>query len=128
MSFLQNSSDTGSSDSSSITFLFKLVGGISPGSFGLNVARIAGVPRALIERAAAVSEEYQAQQHGTSSSVAPEARARLTETLVQEILASTTGKDDKTSLLAPAERVRAAWLSAQRLVALAKPASASTQE
>ena len=60
MSYLQEHSEAASSPSTSqaapaipqITFLYKLVPGVADRSFGLNVARMAHLPPAVVDRAA----------------------------------------------------------------------------
>ena len=44
-----------------VVFLFKLVEGIAPASFGLNVARMAQLPSSVLQRAAAVAARVQAE-------------------------------------------------------------------
>ena len=41
-----------------IMFLYKFVRGECPMSFGINVARMAGIPAAILERAASKSKEF----------------------------------------------------------------------
>ena len=55
----------------SITFLFKLAQGRAVRSYGLNVARLAGLHREIVQRAAAKSAEFESQveaRHGNHSS------------------------------------------------------------
>eukprot|EP00041_Stephanoeca_diplocostata_P035830 m.1278644 g.1278644 ORF g.1278644 m.1278644 type:complete len:199 (-) comp24765_c0_seq6:152-748(-) len=54
MSFIEN--DPGADDTSSITFLYSLVVGAAGRSYGLNVARLACIPTALIARASEKSK------------------------------------------------------------------------
>jgi DNA mismatch repair protein MSH6 len=44
-------------DERNVTFLYKLTPGICEKSFGMNVAMMAGIPTAIIERAASVAKE-----------------------------------------------------------------------
>ena len=50
----------GSGSSPSVTFLYKLLPGACPKSYGLNVARLAGLPEAVMRRAGAKSAEFEA--------------------------------------------------------------------
>ena len=43
-----------------VTFLYRLVPGVAVSSFGLNVARMAGLPPQVLARAAAKAEEAEA--------------------------------------------------------------------
>lgn len=52
---------------SKVTFLYKLVPGLSPKSFGINVARLAHLPQAVIDMALAKSREFEARLHGGGS-------------------------------------------------------------
>ncbi|KAJ2286247.1 Mismatch repair protein msh3 [Coemansia sp. RSA 2706] len=52
MAFLEQA-DTSSGEIADITFLYKLVAGASVDSFGLNVARLAGLPESLLRSARA---------------------------------------------------------------------------
>lgn len=42
-----------------ITFLYKLTQGVSPKSFGMNVASMAGVPSGVIDRAESVASKFE---------------------------------------------------------------------
>lgn len=41
-----------------VTFLYKLVRGVSPKSYGIHVAHMAGIPIEIIENAAKYSDDY----------------------------------------------------------------------
>lgn len=43
-----------------ITFLYKLTPGISPKSYGMNVASLAGIPREIIDEAELVAQQFEA--------------------------------------------------------------------
>lgn len=42
----------------SVTFLYKLVEGVCPDSFGINVARLANIPEPILQRAKIVADKY----------------------------------------------------------------------
>ncbi|MES1915375.1 MAG: hypothetical protein MHM6MM_007332 [Cercozoa sp. M6MM] len=42
-----------------VTFLFKFVPGACKSSFGMNVARLAGLPASIVRRAAQVAQEFE---------------------------------------------------------------------
>ncbi|CAG8545247.1 8999_t:CDS:2, partial [Paraglomus occultum] len=42
-----------------VTFLYKLINGVCPRSYGLNVARMAGVPEVVVSRAEEIAEEFE---------------------------------------------------------------------
>ena len=44
-----------------ITFLYTLGDGVSPKSFGINVARLAGLPEAVLSKAKRISSEFEAE-------------------------------------------------------------------
>lgn len=44
-----------------VTFLYTLGPGVSPKSFGINVARLAGLPEAVLSKAKRISSEFEAQ-------------------------------------------------------------------
>ncbi len=54
-----SSSSSSSSADKSVTFLFKYAVGACPKSYGLNVARLARLPEAVVRRAAEKSEEFE---------------------------------------------------------------------
>ena len=57
--------DDGSSDSvPRVTFLYKLVRGACPKSYGTNVARLAGLPEPVVARAAALAAELEEEGKG----------------------------------------------------------------
>lgn len=47
-----------------VTFLYRLSAGACPKSYGVNVARLAGLPEAVVRRAAVVSEQSEARGEG----------------------------------------------------------------
>lgn len=51
-----------SDPTASVTFLYKLTEGAVPRSYGMNVAKVAGLPDTLVQRAAAKSAELEARQ------------------------------------------------------------------
>jgi len=61
MSFLEQPSSTMSSSSQStdVVFLYKLTDGVAEKSYGLNVARLAGIPCSIIEEARAKAEQLE---------------------------------------------------------------------
>ena len=65
-----------------IEFLYKLVPGVAHRSFGLNVARMAGLPRSLVRRAGVKAREMElatANRSATRAAKAPDARERAAE-------------------------------------------------
>lgn len=60
MAVLQHASDGDQARGSrAITFLYKIVEGVAPRSFGLNVATLAGVPGSCVARAAVKAAELE---------------------------------------------------------------------
>lgn len=55
----------------SITFLYKLKEGVAPKSFGMHVARMAGVPSSVIDRAEQVAEEFEQHSRCRLGSLGP---------------------------------------------------------
>ena len=124
MAYLDESGDDGGDDDGShqkITFLYKFTKGISPSSFGLNVARIAGFPESIIDEAAKASKSLERVTSakvakGTEASMRhfadlcrclgvriPDAVARLGE----------TGSDAQE--MSPEDRLREIWFSVNLL-------------
>lgn len=50
-----------------VTFLFKLTAGACPKSYGPSVARAAGIPSSIAERAVAISQQFEAAQAAPES-------------------------------------------------------------
>ena len=46
-----------------VTFLYKLVSGVCPKSYGMNVANMAGVPREIVDRAEVVAAKFEQTSH-----------------------------------------------------------------
>ena len=70
-----------------VVFLKKVVQGASAGSYGVHVAKLAGLPAPVIERAKALLREYENYSHGTAGAVSegkkpliPEKHVEKTET------------------------------------------------
>lgn len=60
MAYLEDDNDGGDGSApQKITFLYKVAKGISPSSFGLNVARIAGFPSTIIDEAVVASKSLE---------------------------------------------------------------------
>jgi DNA mismatch repair protein MSH6 len=51
-----------------VTFLYTLVSGVCPQSYGMNVARLAGVPDAIVQRAEVVARDFE-KTHGLDERV-----------------------------------------------------------
>ncbi|KAJ1907253.1 DNA mismatch repair protein msh6 [Tieghemiomyces parasiticus] len=49
-------------DQRQVTFLYKLVPGVCPKSYGMNVANMAGIPNNVVDRAERVAEEFESTQ------------------------------------------------------------------
>ncbi|KAJ1983733.1 DNA mismatch repair protein msh6 [Dimargaris verticillata] len=49
-----------------VTFLYKLVSGVCPKSYGMNVANMAGIPRAIVDKAEQVAERFEASHRLTA--------------------------------------------------------------
>ncbi|KAL8292528.1 hypothetical protein RQP46_001140 [Phenoliferia psychrophenolica] len=65
----------GPDDTKAVTFLYRLALGASPKSYGPHVARMAGLPDSLVERAINISKEFE------GSSRARERAMRVSETV-----------------------------------------------
>jgi DNA mismatch repair protein MSH6 len=55
-------------DESTITFLYTLGEGVCPKSFGINVARLAGLPEDVLSNAKRISSEFEQEVNGNGSS------------------------------------------------------------
>jgi DNA mismatch repair protein MSH6 len=53
--------EDGEEDAHRVTFLYTLGDGVSPKSFGINVARLAGLPEPVLAKAKQISSEFEAQ-------------------------------------------------------------------
>jgi DNA mismatch repair protein MSH3 len=65
------SGDAETSREAAVTFLYKLVPGVAPSSFGLNVARMAGLPPSVVARAAIVAESTERGAQPSGAPLAP---------------------------------------------------------
>lgn len=73
------------SDESTITFLYTLGAGIFPKSFGINVARLAGLPPQVISNAARISAEFEQQmKDGSNPNALTGTKAQMLKRLYQE--------------------------------------------
>lgn len=64
---VEDDSEDDSESKHNITFLYTLGDGPCPKSFGVNVARLAGLPNDVLEKAKAVSSLFEAEMSGESS-------------------------------------------------------------
>ena len=58
--------DEDSENTSNITFLYTLGEGACPKSFGVNVARLAGLPNDVLQKAKNISEQFEKEMKGES--------------------------------------------------------------
>lgn len=58
LNYMDFASDEANRD---VTFLYKLVKGVCPKSFGMNVASMAGVPKSIVDRAELVASKFEQQ-------------------------------------------------------------------
>src|SRR6185295_5890944 len=42
-----------------VTFLYKLISGVCPKSYGMNVANMAGIPRQIVDRAEMIASKFE---------------------------------------------------------------------
>nr|WCZ58771.1 DNA mismatch repair protein MSH3 [Seculamonas ecuadoriensis] len=57
----ESTGESGVSAPKRVTFLYKLTPGVAPSSYGLNVARLAGIPDSIIDRAGVKAHELEQQ-------------------------------------------------------------------
>lgn len=87
------SCDDGSSDSDGrITFLYTLGQGVCPKSFGINVARLAGLPDIVLSNAKRISDEFELEVSG-SGKTGRTVTARNASFLKRKILEALEGND-----------------------------------
>ena len=55
----------GNESSAAVTFLYRLVQGVAQRSYGLNVARLAGIPRDILEKATTKSRDLEIEVTST---------------------------------------------------------------
>jgi DNA mismatch repair protein MSH6 len=60
---VENNPDVSEVESSSITFLYTLGSGVCPKSFGINVARLAGLPEDVLIKAKRISTEFEVEMN-----------------------------------------------------------------
>eukprot|EP00730_Choanoeca_flexa_P001720 TRINITY_DN10756_c0_g1_i2.p1 TRINITY_DN10756_c0_g1~~TRINITY_DN10756_c0_g1_i2.p1 ORF type:complete len:139 (+),score=30.62 TRINITY_DN10756_c0_g1_i2:1-417(+) len=79
-----------SPNSSHIHFLYQLIEGLANRSYGLNVARLASIPEAILARAAAMSKQLETQvaARGSSAVDIEAAKASIRAGNVQELAAA----------------------------------------
>ena len=63
----QVASRSGDAEESNITFLYTLGRGVCPKSFGINVAKMAGLPDDVLVTAKRISAEFERQMNGDDS-------------------------------------------------------------
>ena len=61
---VEDDNEEGPETKNNITFLYTLGDGPCPKSFGVNVARIAGLPDDVLQKAKAVSSHFEAEMNG----------------------------------------------------------------
>jgi len=78
-----------------ITFLYSLGEGPCPKSFGVNVARLAGLPLDVLEKAKAVSSSFEAEMNGESQHKIIPSTAEKTVNDISKLLLSDTDKSEE---------------------------------
>ena len=61
---VENDNEEGPETRNNITFSYTLGNGPCPKSFGVNVARLAGLPNDVLQKAKAASSLFEAEMHG----------------------------------------------------------------
>ena len=76
---VEDDRDNDSDRKSNITFLYTLGDGPCPKSFGVNVARLAGLPDDVLQKAKAVSSQFEAEMNGDAGQhkIIPSTAAQL---------------------------------------------------
>lgn len=84
-------------DDRDVTFLHKLTPGICEKSFGMNVARMAGIPSEIVKRATEVAKEFEIshKKKDTTYSMEVDGEASLTPAIAADVkyLFSSASKD-----------------------------------
>lgn len=123
--------DADASGVEQVTFLYKLSEGSCPRSYGVNVARLAGLPEPIVRRAAAVSERIEAARQAAATAAAAGGECSAAPMEVDGVDAATaaaTSAPAAAELLRAAlagaeggdmEGVRAAWAQARRRLGVA---------
>lgn len=80
-----------------ITFLYTLGDGPCPKSFGVNVARLAGLPDDVLQKAKTVSSQFEAEMNGEAGQhkIIPSKAAQMVKQLSQSISKSGDGEQLK---------------------------------
>ncbi|GLT42632.1 hypothetical protein SLA2020_166220 [Shorea laevis] len=77
-----------------VTFLYRLTPGACPKSYGVNVARLAGIPDLVLQAAAAKSKEFEAaygsKRKGSENNLPIQSHANKMAVLIQELTSITT--------------------------------------
>lgn len=97
-----------------MTFLYALREGACPKSYGVNVARLAGLPESVLKLAAEKSAEMETERRGEGPS-SPLPCAGLSDARVMELAkAALRARDD-------ADAIAAVWRDARRAAGLPVP-------
>lgn len=79
---VEHKSSDSQSDDCNITFLYTLGSGACPKSFGINVARLAGLPDDVLVKAKRISSEF---EHEMSCAERPQSKVQLKQRIVDAI-------------------------------------------
>ncbi len=85
--------DTEGKDNSNITFLYTLGPGSCPKSFGINVAKLAGLPEEVLANAKRVSTEFEDEMNGAGGNNASEEEASQLTAKIQNLIDSEKYED-----------------------------------
>ena len=80
--------ETEDEGNSNITFLYTLGPGSCPKSFGINVAKLAGLPEEVLANAKRVSSEFEDEMNGVGGDKAKEEEASEITAKIQNLIAS----------------------------------------
>eukprot|EP00535_Pseudo-nitzschia_heimii_P013721 CAMPEP_0197199026 /NCGR_PEP_ID=MMETSP1423-20130617/33673_1 /TAXON_ID=476441 /ORGANISM="Pseudo-nitzschia heimii, Strain UNC1101" /LENGTH=1530 /DNA_ID=CAMNT_0042652877 /DNA_START=120 /DNA_END=4712 /DNA_ORIENTATION=- len=84
----ESDNDGGSESSSNITFLYTLGPGSCPKSFGINVAKLAGLPEEVLANAKRVSAEFENEMNGVGGNEVTEGEAKELTVKIQNMIQS----------------------------------------
>ena len=100
-----------------VTFLYKLCPGACPKSYGVNVARLAGMPESIMQRASARSAELELTFEEKSSEPVKTSEDQVACKLLKELGHSLEKIERDASTLDALERLMPLWTEAKELVA-----------
>ncbi|CAN8308725.1 unnamed protein product [Cochlearia groenlandica] len=106
----------GNSGVEEVTFLYRLTSGACPKSYGVNVARLAGLPVSVLERAVVKSQEFEDMYGKKNNRKTDEKLAEMVKKIISSVASSDTNESTSKESLSELQNMANMFLRFNKLI------------